>query len=183
MSKKMLIVIVFVTAISLFSLGSINAQLPDSSRAIQLKPSMTLTDPGKNAVFSIVSIDTIISLGIRIDGGVMVMLASCPTPGFQTFANAENLNPVATPSSPSVKKVKGKSLSTPIRVGDSWRSRAADVTVTIQSQNGDTVVLGIRIDGGIVLVCSSVAKELNTLLSEPNKFMLVATKTQESSSY
>lgn len=200
MTKKLIIAVAIAIAVSLFAFYSINAEsagsnkgtglkssiaISDSGNNIELKPGMTLADPGKNAVFNIVSIDTIIIVGIRIDGGGAAMQCSSPLPGFQTFVNAVKLAPISTPSSPSTKKFKGKSLSTPIRVSDTWKSLKADAGITILSQNGDTLQLGIRIDGSAnnVLLCSVSARALNAMLSESGKFQLVVAKTQENSSY
>jgi hypothetical protein len=177
MTKKLIIAMAIAIAISFCVFQSTNAQVTSSDKGIELKPGMTLTDPGKNAVFQVTAIDSannIIDLGIRIDGSNWVALSG-PLSEFQRFYEAAKLVP--TTVTPLQKVSKPKSLRAPIRVGDTWKSKDADADITILSQDGDNLQLYIRIDGSNFAAKTST-KALNTALSNPpNKFQLAGQKT------
>lgn len=178
MTKKLVIAMVITIAISFCVFQSTNAQVTSSAKGIELKPGMSLTDPGKNAVLQIIAIDNsnnVVDLGIRIDGSNYVLKASAALGEFNKFCDAAKLIP--TNPAPLQKVSKPKSLRTPIRVGDRWKSKDADADITILSQDGDNLQVYIRIDGSNFAVKTST-KALNTALSNPpNGFQLAGQKT------
>jgi hypothetical protein len=186
MTKKLIIATLIAIAISFCAFQSISVQAASSDKVIELKPGMTLTDPGKNAVFSIISIDSannVFDLGIRIDGS-NEMIGTSPLPEFQEFYQAAKLGP--TTATPSLKKSSSKPSPRPIKinVGDTWKCLKADAGITIESQNGDILQLGIRIDGSQqLLLFNTTIKALNiTLSNPPNGFQLVGQKAKPQNS-
>lgn len=176
MTRKLMTVVIIVIAVFFCAFQSAGAQVATSNKGIQLKPGMIFTDPGNNAFITIVGMDTssnVMDLGIRIDGGNECMV-KCMLPEFQKFCDATKLTPTKT--APLQKVSKPKYLYRPVSAGQTWNSTQADAGIRIVSQSGDTLVVGIRIDGGAFgpLVAKTTTKALNAMLSSSrNPFRLV----------
>ncbi len=170
MKSKLMTLMLLVTLMSVCALQSLTAQ---ETKELALRPDITLTDPGKNVFITITEIDTssnTVRLGIRIDGGNLVK-ASTTLQEFNQIREAGKLMPAKAASPKKISKLKYRS---PVRPGDSWESTRADAGITIGSQDGDNLIVYIRIDGTKELMrVETTVKEVNAMLSNPsNAFRL-----------
>jgi len=178
MTRKLMIAMAIAMAISFCALQSMAAGPISSDKGIELRPGMTLTDPGKIATFRIVEVNNLsntLKVGVRIDG-TYELSASSPLADFRKFCTTAKLASTETPT-PSLKKSSPKPSTRPIQVsvGQVWNCLKADASINIVSLNNETVGVGVRIDGTTeLLTLNTTLKALITTLSNPsNGFQLV----------